>query len=147
MAAFDFRLSAFSLVPLLRGTYDSCGAFVAVRARTAVGAPSWVRVLLRVYQRWAERMGFQVEWIDGEPGLHAGDHGDGLLRISGPFAYGLLCGEAGVHRLVCAAPGAGGRRQSHFADVDVVPDCDLPPPPACELHRQTFRSGGRSPYS
>jgi peptide chain release factor 2 len=147
MAAFDFRLSAFSLMPLLRGPHDSCGAFVAVRARTAVGAPSWVRMLLRIYQRWAERMGFPVEWIDGEPGLHAGDHGAGLLRISGSFGYGLLRSEAGVHRLVRAAPEAGGQRQALFADVDVLPDCDLPPPPACELQRQRFRSGGPSPYS
>ncbi len=147
MAAFDFCLSAFSLVRLLRGTHDASGTFVAVRARATVGSPSWVRMLLRVYQRWPERMGFGVEWVDGEPGLHADDHDDGLLRISGAFAYGLLRGEAGVHRLICTAPEAGGRRQTHFADIEVLPDCDLPPPPAGELLRQTFRLGGQSPYS
>jgi peptide chain release factor 2 len=104
-------------------------------------------MLLRVYQRWAERMGFPVEWVDGEPSLHADDYGDGLLRISGSFAYGLLRDEAGVHRLVHTAPEAGRRRQAHLAHIEVLPDWDLPPPPACELLRQTFRSGSPSPYS
>jgi peptide chain release factor 2 len=147
LAAFDFRLSVYSLVPRLRGPQDAGGAFVAVRARSGVGSPSWVRLLLRVYQRWAERMGLAVEWLDGEPDLHADDHGDGLLRIAGPFAYGLLRGEAGVHTLFRATPEAAASRQTHLADVDILPDGDLPPPPTGELLRQTFRSGGPSPYS
>jgi peptide chain release factor 2 len=133
----------YSLVPQLLGPHDAGDAFVAVRARSAVGSPSWVRQLLRVYERWAERMGFAVEWLDGEPGLHA----DGLLRIAGPFAYGLLRGEAGVHGLVRATPEAGASRQAHLADVDILPHGDLPPPTTGELLRQTFRSGGSSPYS
>lgn len=140
MAAFDFRLTAFSLMPLLNGPYDSGDAFVSVRARTAVGSPSWPRMLLRTYQRWAERMGFAVAWIDGEPETHPDDHGDGLLRITGPYACGLLRGEVGVHRLVRLVQ--EGRRQTFFADVDVLPDAELPLPPMNELRRDTFRAGG-----
>ena len=101
---------------------------------------------MRIYLRWAERMGFAVEWIDGQPELHDDHHGDALLRIAGPFAYGMLRGETGVHLLVRLA--ADGRRWQYFAAVDVLPDGDHPLPPPGELRRDTFRSGGAaSQYS
>src|SRR5262249_59870595 len=105
-ASLAVRPTASSLIPLLDGPYDAGDAFVSVRGRTAVGSPSWPQMLLRTYQRWAERMGFALEWIDGEPALHADDHGDGLLRITGPYACGLLRGEAGMHRLARPPPPA-----------------------------------------
>jgi peptide chain release factor 2 len=141
MSAFDFRLSTFSLVPLLRGPrFDA--AFVRVEAYSRADGPAWVRMLLRLYERWAERMGFAIEWVDGQPGLHSDNHTDGLMRISGPFAHGLLRHEAGLHRLVHILQDGTGRRGTVFAAVDVVPDGEHPELPVGELLRQTFRSGG-----
>lgn len=100
-----------------------------------------------MYERWAERMSFAVQWVDGQPGLHSDHHADGLLLITGPFAHGLLRAEAGVHRLVRFLADGSGRRGTTFATVDVVPDGDHPELPPGELLRQTFRSGGARPYS
>jgi peptide chain release factor 2 len=99
-------------------------------------------MLLRLYERWAERMGFAVEWIDGQPGLHSDDHTDGLLLIRGPFVHGLLRHEVGLHRLVHILQDRTGRRGTVFAAVDVVPDGEHPELPVEELMRQTFRYGG-----
>ncbi len=145
--AFGFRLSAFELIPRLAGPHDGGDAFLHVEAGAGGERAAWAGMLLRQYVRWAERMGFMVEWIDGEPGLHPDGHDDGLLRVAGPFAFGLLRGEAGTHRLVRIPPPGDGRRQTTFATVDVVPDGEHPALVPGELMRQTFRTGGGSPYS
>jgi peptide chain release factor 2 len=147
MSAFDFRLSTFALVPLLRGPrFDA--AFVRVEAHARAEGPAWVRMLLWMYERWAGRMGFAIEWVDGQPDLHSDDQADGLFRIAGPFAYGLLRTESGIHRLVRVMADGSGRRGTTFAAVDVLPDGNHPELPPSELMRQTFRSGGpTSQYS
>lgn len=146
MAALGFRLDTFALVPMLREPHDAESVLVFVRSRSAVGCPSWVRMLLKVYRRWAERMDFSVEWIDGHPDLHPSDYGEGMIRIAGSFAFGLLRGEAGVHRLTrIALEGRG--QEADSADIEVLPDCALPMPPEWELQWQAFQVGRPTPYS
>jgi peptide chain release factor 2 len=143
--AFGFRLSAFELLPLLHRPHDGDDAFVYVQGAPGDGGV-WPGMLLRQYQRWAERLGYEVHWLDGEPGLHEEIHAEGLLRIAGPFAFGLLRGEAGLHRLV-HRPTPGGQRRTAFAAVEVLPDGEHEAIPPEEISRATFRSGGPNPYS
>lgn len=91
-----------------------------------------------MYRRWAERMGFAVEWIDGPDRAY-----QGLLRIAGPFAFGLLSGESGTHQ---SARTLGGARQVSSATVEVLPDGDFEWPPAEEMERVTYRLGGHCAY-
>ena len=79
-------------------------------------------MLLRMYTRWAERRGFQVEQLNLLPGDEAGIKSVTLL-ISGLNAYGYLKAEKGVHRLVRISPfDASGRRHTSFASVEVIPE-------------------------
>ena len=87
-------------------------------------ACDWAEMLLRMYTRFAERQGFQVEVVDITPGPEAGiDYAQ--ILIKGENAYGLLSPEAGVHRLVRPSPfDASGRRHTSFAGVEVMPEVD-----------------------
>ncbi|MGQ9511500.1 MAG: peptide chain release factor 2 [Thermaceae bacterium] len=87
-------------------------------------ACDWAEMLLRMYTRFAERQGFQVEVVDITPGAEAGiDYAQIIIR--GENAYGLLLPEAGVHRLVRPSPfDASGRRHTSFAGVEVMPEVD-----------------------
>jgi protein subunit release factor B len=104
----------------------------------------WARALLDIYTSWAERLGFAVEWLDGQPDLHEADHPEALLRLKGACAFGLLRGEAGEHRLIDRS---AGKRRVLCAAVEVLPDGDLPPIPPAELRFDVFRSGPTFPYS
>ena len=87
-------------------------------------ACDWAEMLLRMYTRFAERQGFQVEVVDLTPGPEAGiDYAQ--ILVKGENAYGLLSPEAGVHRLVRPSPfDASGRRHTSFAGVEVIPQVD-----------------------
>ena len=87
-------------------------------------ACDWAEMLLRMYTRFAERQGFQVEVVDLTPGPEAGiDYAQ--ILVKGENAYGLLSPEAGVHRLVRPSPfDASGRRHTSFAGVEVIPEVD-----------------------
>ena len=87
-------------------------------------ACDWAEMLLRMYTRFAERQGFQVEVVDLTPGAEAGiDYAQ--ILVKGENAYGLLSPEAGVHRLVRPSPfDASGRRHTSFAGVEVIPEVD-----------------------
>ncbi len=87
-------------------------------------ACDWAEMLLRMYTRFAERQGFQVEVVDLTPGPEAGiDYAQ--ILVKGENAYGLLSPEAGVHRLVRPSPfDASGRRHTSFAGVEVMPEVD-----------------------
>ena len=102
-------------------------------------------MLLRMYQRWAERRGFKFEVLDATPGEEAGLK-SATFRVHGDNAYGVLGAERGVHRLVRLSPfDSAHRRQTSFAQVDVAPE--LPPDAAIEiddsdLRIDTYRSSG-----
>jgi peptide chain release factor 2 len=107
----------------LSGEFDCNNAIVAIHAG-AGGTEScdWAEMLLRLYQRWAERRHFTVQLMDILPGEEAGVKSVTFL-VSGDYAYGLLQAETGVHRLVRISPfDANKRRHTSFASVDVIPE-------------------------
>ncbi|MCM8830081.1 MAG: peptide chain release factor 2 [Candidatus Omnitrophica bacterium] len=108
-------------------------------------ACDWVSMLWRLYTRWASKKGFDVEVVDFLPGEEAGiKHLTAI--ISGPYAYGYLKGESGVHRLVRISPfDANKRRHTSFAAVTVLPEVsrDINIEIKDEdIEMETFRSGG-----
>lgn len=85
-------------------------------------AQDWAEMLLRMYRRWCERHDFRVQILDYLPGDEAGVKSV-VLQVEGPYAYGLLKNEKGIHRLIRISPfDASGRRHTSFASVDVYPD-------------------------
>ena len=87
-------------------------------------AQDWAEMLLRMYVRWAERKGFKIEELDYQAGDGAGIKRAALM-ITGPYAYGHLRSEQGVHRLVRISPfDSNARRHTSFASVSVTPDID-----------------------
>jgi peptide chain release factor 2 len=116
------RLGALELQSLFSGEYDELDAVCEVHAGAGgTDAQDWTEMMLRMYQRWAERRGFTVEVDEATEGQEAG-----LLSVTfivhGRFAYGLLATERGVHRLVRMSPfDSQHRRQTSFASVDVTP--------------------------
>lgn len=125
---------------------DPKNAFLEVHAGSGgTEAQDWAEMLLRVYIRWAERHGFEVEILERQEGETAGIK-SATLKISGPYAYGYLRTEMGVHRLVRKSPfDAGGRRHTSFAAVTVLPEVDeeieVSINPA-DLRIDTYRASG-----
>lgn len=119
------RLAETELAILLNGPDDNSPAIMEIHPGAGgVDAQDWALMLLRMYLRWVEARGFQVEELDRLDGEEAGLKSV-TLQITGPYAYGLLKGEAGIHRLIRISPfDASGRRHTAFASVDVYPDID-----------------------
>lgn len=110
---------------LLGGENDARNAFVDINAGAGgTDAQDWAEMLLRMYLRWCERQGFKYEMYDYQPGEEAGIK-SASFRVEGDYAYGLLAGESGVHRLVRISPfNSGGSRETSFASVFVHPEFD-----------------------
>jgi peptide chain release factor 2 len=109
----------------LSGKHDKNNAIVSIHAG-AGGTEScdWAQMLVRMYSRWAENKGFSFNTVDILDGDEAGIKSITFM-INGPFAYGLLQSEIGVHRLVRISPfDANKRRHTSFASVDVIPEVD-----------------------
>jgi peptide chain release factor 2 len=130
---------------LLSGEHDAGNAIVEIGAGAGgTEACDWAQMLCRMYIRWAERHGHKAEILSESPGDVTG-YRSVTVSIEGAFAYGLLKGEHGVHRLVRISPfDASGRRHTSFAIVDVMPevaesDVDIAPD---DLKVETFRAGG-----
>ncbi len=134
------------LETLLSGKYDKNNAIISLHPGAGgTEAQDWAMMLFRMYQRWAERRGFEVETLDYLPGDEAGIKSVTIL-IKGDNAYGYSKSEKGVHRLVRISPfDASGRRHTSFASCDVMPEIDddieinISPD---DLKIDTFRSGG-----
>jgi peptide chain release factor 2 len=108
---------------MLGGEHDSRNGIVSLNAGAGgTEAQDWSEMLLRMYLRWAERRGFQTEIIDILPGEEAGIK-NVTFTVNGPYAYGYLKAEVGIHRLVRISPfDAGARRHTSFASIFVIPD-------------------------
>lgn len=122
---FSQEIASWEFNLFLDGEFDPNGAILAINAG-AGGTEScdWARMLLRMYYRFAETKGYKVKTIDILEGEEAGIKNVTLL-IEGPFAYGYLKAESGVHRLVRISPfDANKRRHTSFASVDVLPQME-----------------------
>ncbi|MBX2800947.1 MAG: peptide chain release factor 2 [Myxococcales bacterium] len=110
---------------LLSAEEDSMDAIVEINAGAGgIDAADWAEMLLRMYKRWAEAQGFATEVLDVSPGELAGIR-SAALAIRGPFAFGYLQAESGVHRLVRISPfDKDARRQTSFAAVAAYPEVD-----------------------
>lgn len=119
----DFE--AVELQAMMSAPEDASSAYVAVQSgEGGTDAQDFAEMLVRMYQRWAERRGFASELLDSSPAEEAGIHSATLI-IRGPYVYGLLKGETGNHRLIRMSPfDAAHRRQTSFAAVDVTPELD-----------------------
>jgi peptide chain release factor 2 len=141
------RLSDLELRSLFSGEYDSRDAIAELHAGTGgTDAQDWCEILLRMYLRWAERRGFEVEVDEVTEGQEAGLLSATFI-VKGRFAYGLLSAERGVHRLVRISPfDAQHRRQTSFASVDVIPFIEDPSAEVAiddkDLRVDTYRSSG-----
>ncbi len=122
VASLGTRLGALELQSLFSGEYDEFDAVCEVHAGAGgTDAQDWTEMLLRMYQRWAERRGFTVEVDEATEGQEAGLLSATFI-VHGRFAYGLLATERGVHRLVRMSPfDSQHRRQTSFASMDVTP--------------------------
>lgn len=110
---------------LLAGETDANNAICSIQSGAGgTDAQDWAQMLLRMYLRWAEKKGFKVEILDEQAGSEAGIK-SATFRVEGEYAYGLLSGEAGVHRLVRISPfNSGGSRETSFASMFVSPEID-----------------------
>ncbi len=134
------------MADILSGPHDAADAIVEINAGAGgTEACDWVTMLLRMYLRWAEEKGFRAEILDEVPGEVAGLKSV-TFHVKGPYAYGHLKAEHGVHRLVRISPfDANRRRHTSFASVDVIPEIeetdDIQIDPD-DLKIDTFRSSG-----
>lgn len=125
---------------------DPNNAFMDIQSGSGgTEAQDWAEMLLRMYLRWGERHGFKVDIISISPGDVAGIKG-ATVKFEGPYAYGWLRTETGVHRLVRKSPfDSGNRRHTSFASVFVSPeiseDVEIQINPA-DLRIDTYRASG-----
>lgn len=113
------------LITLLSGINDSRNCYFSIQAGTGgADACDWAEMMMRMYLRYFERMGFTAEQLDLNSGDEAGIQSVNLF-VRGPYAYGYLSCEMGVHRMERVSPfNAQGKRQTSFAAVDVTPELD-----------------------
>ena len=132
---------------MLSGETDSLNAIVTVHPGAGgTESQDWAEMLMRMYLRWAEQQGFQTEMNDYQDGEEAGIK-SATFTITGEYAFGLLGGETGVHRLVRISPfDQAKRRHTSFASVFVSPEIDdsiqidIKPE---DIRTDTYRSGGK----
>jgi peptide chain release factor 2 len=138
-------LDELDLRSLFTGEHDEADCIVQINAKDGgVDAQDWSEILLRMYGRWAERrkFGFEVDGISEgtEAGILSAE-----FTITGRYAYGLMTGERGTHRLVRISPFDNqGRRQTSFAAVQVWPVMDDPDVEINEadIRMEVFRASG-----
>lgn len=122
---FKLAFEEFRIKTLLSGEFDANNAVVTIHAGTG-GTEScdWSEMLYRMFTRWCNKKGFNVEVLDYLDGEEAGIKSV-TFQVNGFNAYGYLKSEKGVHRLVRISPfNAAGKRQTSFASVDVMPELE-----------------------
>jgi len=146
LEALHARAGRIELEALLSGEADANDCFVEIHAGAGgTESQDWAEMLLRMYARWAEHHGYEVEFLEESPGEEAGLKSV-TLKVIGENAYGWLRTESGVHRLVRMSPfDSSSRRHTSFASVWVYPvvdesiDVDINDK---DLRIDTYRSSG-----
>ncbi|MDN5344633.1 MAG: peptide chain release factor 2 [Clostridia bacterium] len=146
LAGLEDQVGQQLLATLLSGRYDRHNAILSLHPGAGgTESQDWAAMLLRMYNRWAEDHGYQVELLDYLEGEEAGLKSATIL-VKGENAYGYLQAEKGVHRLVRISPfDAAGRRHTSFASVDVIPEVTADEEVVInpdDLKIDTFRSQG-----
>ncbi|MGA2801609.1 MAG: peptide chain release factor 2 [Verrucomicrobiota bacterium] len=148
LKSFFQELDSLELKVFLSGPHDRKNCILSINAGAGgTEAQDWAEMLSRMYQRWAESRGWEIEVTDALSGEGAGLKSITML-IQGENAYGFTKAERGVHRLVRISPfDANKRRHTSFASVDVIVEIEendsgiiIPPN---EFQIDTFRSGGK----
>ena len=145
-AELEKVISQAELERMLGGEHDAGHAIVSLHPGAGgLEAQDWAEMLLRLYLRWAERKNYKTQMVEYLPG-EGGGVKSATLTVEGPYAYGYLRAEAGIHRLVRISPfDANARRHTSFASVFVYPDLDdtvevdIRPE---DLRVDTYRSSG-----
>ncbi|HEX9898386.1 MAG TPA: peptide chain release factor 2 [Candidatus Methylomirabilis sp.] len=140
------QVRALGLRTVLSGDYDKGNAILSINPGAGgTESQDWAQMLLRMYLRWVESKGFTTEVIDLLEGEEAGIK-NATVTVTGPYAYGYLCAEIGVHRLVRISPfDASKRRHTSFASVFVYPEISDDIEIKIEekdLRIDTYRAGG-----
>src|SRR5215216_1425765 len=139
-------LGKLELRALFSGEHDERDAICEVHSGAGgTDSQDWAAMLLRMFTRWAESKGFSVEVDEIQEGQEAGITSATFI-IKGRYAYGMLAGERGVHRLIRISPfDANARRQTAFASFDCVPALEATEEPDIDpndLRIDTYRSSG-----
>jgi peptide chain release factor 2 len=147
LAALQAAAGQVELLALLSGPNDARNCYFNIQAGTGgADACDWAEMLLRMYLRYFERRGYEVEELSMREGEEAGIQSCSL-RVVGPYAYGYLSSEMGVHRLVRISPfSAQGKRETSFASVDVQPEIDdieIEVDWDKDVREDTYRAGGK----
>lgn len=133
------------------GPYDDHNAIIRLSAGVGgTDAQDWTEMLERMYLRWAEKTGMQTSVVERSTGEEAGIKSS-VIEVVGPYAYGKLRGEHGVHRLVRLSPfNSDNLRQTSFALVEILPQIDAPDEVVIDdkdLKVDVYRSGGHGGQS
>jgi peptide chain release factor 2 len=148
LGKFSRELDSLELKVFLTGPHDRNHCILSINSGAGgTEACDWAEMLLRMYQRWCESRGWEIELTDVLPGESAGIKSATLL-VQGESAYGFCKAERGVHRLVRISPyDSNKRRHTSFASVDVIAEIEETSSdivlPAAELQVDTYRSGGK----
>ncbi len=140
------RWRGLEISTFLSGKYDENNAIVSIHAGTGgTDAQDFAEMLMRMYLRYAERMGFATEIIDKSIGDEAGIKST-TFNVKGQFAYGYLKGEGGVHRLVRLSPfNSGNTRETSFVLIEILPEMHMKDHVAIDeknLKVDVFRASG-----
>ena len=125
LASFEEHLHDFEIETLLNGPYDQNNAILELHPGAGgTESQDWTDMLYRMYSRYAQKKRYKVEVLDYQAGEEAGIKSVTLI-VKGPYAYGYLKAERGVHRLVRISPfDSNARRHTSFASLDVLPEID-----------------------
>lgn len=140
------KIETVRIKTLLNGPYDANNAIISVHAGSGgLDAQDWAEMVMRMYIRWSEKMGYKVKMLDNQYADEGGIK-SATLSVEGENAYGYLKNERGVHRIVRISPyDSSGRRHTSFASLDVAPEIDedieveINPD---DIRVDTFRSSG-----
>jgi peptide chain release factor 2 len=149
--ALETELTTLKKDLLFQGEYDDHNAILKLSAGVGgTDAQDWCEMLERMYLRWAEKAGMSTELIERSTGEEAGIK-SATYSVSGPYAYGKLQSEHGVHRLVRLSPfNSDNLRQTSFALVEIMPEIDAPDEVAIDdkdLKIDVYRAGGHGGQS